>query len=363
MNKKVGILTLQYPENKNFGAILQTYAVSTMIKNEGLNAELINLFPKKEPKFLSKIAFKVLANDFQNFSEKYLKTTERCNNIESLKKMNNKFNTFLVGSDQVWRPLWLKGYLPHYYFDFVEEGKKKIAYAASFGVDFWEGNESQTKQMKELAQRFDCVSTREESGVDICKEQFDVEATCVLDPTMMINRVDYQPILNDYKCEKHKESKYIAHMLLDDSDELTKGSNEIANYLSAEIIKIKGKYINIFGKNLFKYNKVSQWLKYLEDAELVVTDSFHCAVFSILFKKRFVVVANPTRGIARLRNLLTKLKLEDRFFTNINEVIESGILDQKVDYKVVHKELDKYREKSFEFLRNALRKKKENESA
>ena len=298
--------------------------------------------------------FKYLGRGFSEFSNNFLKNTVKIKTFKELKSLNMEFSTFLVGSDQVWRPLWLKEYLPHYYFDFVNDDKKKIAYAASFGVDFWEGSDSQTKQIKELAQRFDYVSTREESGIDICKEQFEVEATCVLDPTMMIDRKDYQSILDDYTCVKHKKSKYIAHMLLDDSDELIRGSNDIANYLSAKIIKIKGKPIKIFKKNLFKYNKVSQWLKYLEDADLVVTDSFHCTVFSILFKKKFIVVANPTRGIARLRNLLIKLKLEDRFFTNINEVIGSKILDRDVDYTIVENELEKYREKSFQFLKNAL---------
>ena len=163
---------------------------------------------------------------------------------------------------------------------------------------------------------------------------------CVLDPTLMIDREDYQIILDDWQDKSHLKKKYIAYMLLDDTEQLRNGSKKIANYLGAEINYIKGKSFNILGKTITLYNKVSQWLTYLKDAELVITDSFHCTVFSIIFHKKFVVVANPTRGIARLETLLEKVGLENRFFTNIDNVLESEILDKDIDYREVDKKLE-----------------------
>ena len=170
----------------------------------------------------------------------------------------------------------------------------------------------------------------------------------------MIDREDYQLILDDWQDKSHLKKKYIAHMLLDDTEQLRNGSKKIADYLGAEINYIKGKSFKFLGKTITLYNKVSQWLTYLKDAELVVTDSFHCAVFSIIFHKKFVVVANPARGIARLETLLGKVGLEDRFFTNIEDVLKSGVLDREIDYQEVDKKLEIHRKHSMEFLTKAL---------
>ena len=110
----------------------------------------------------------------------------------------------------------------------------------------------------------------------------------------------------------------------------------------------------ILGKNITFYNKVSQWLTYLKDAELVITDSFHCTVFSIIFHKKFVVVANPERGVVRLETLLSKVGLEDRFFTDIKDVMKSGILNKEIDYDEVEKKLAVHRKYSMDFLKKAL---------
>ena len=358
--EKVGILTFQYPENRNFGAILQSYAHLTLIKKFNKDIEIINYIPNdyKNMSLKIKLLTKLESKWFKEFSDKFLKIS----NFESLVNEDKKYDIFIVGSDQVWRTIWLKEKSLHYFFDFVNDDKKKIAYAASFGVDYWEGDEKLTEEIKPLIKKFDHISVREESGIDICKNTFGIDnAVCVLDPTLMISREDYQPILDDWQDKSHLKKKYIAHMLLDDTVELKKESQNIADYLKSDINYIKGKEIKIlkkelklFGRKLLKYNKVSQWLTYLKDAELVITDSFHCTVFSLIFHKKFVVVANPVRGIARLETLLSKVGLEDRFFTDIKDVMKSGILDKEIDYNEVDKKLEVHRKYSMDFLKKAL---------
>ncbi|MGL5052476.1 MAG: polysaccharide pyruvyl transferase family protein [Cetobacterium sp.] len=347
--KKIAILTFHYPSNMNFGGSLQAFAVNKLFQN----SLLIDYTPIKES-LKHKLFLKIRGKGFVDFCNKFIKNTNNIKNDIDLKLLNQDFDTFVVGSDQVWRSKWLQNKLPHYYFDFVDDNKTKIAYAASFGVDYWEGGKELTEKIKPLAQRFHYVSVREESGIKICKDNFGVDAVCVLDPTMMIDKKDYQPILNDWKDESHKKKKYIAHMLLDDTVELREESNNIAEYLKSEINYIKGKDIKILGKTITFYNKVSQWLTYLKDAELVITDSFHCTVFSLIFNKKFVVVANPERGAARLENLLGIVGLRERFFTNIKDVLKSGILDKTIDYIEVEKKLNVHREYSMNFLKRAL---------
>lgn len=353
--KKLGILTFQYPENRNYGAILQTYAhQKNLEKNFNKDVKVINYRKKKYSRtILGKFLTNFESLNFKKFSKKFLKLTQFFSDV-NIQKINLIMDIFIVGSDQVWRPNDKKT-IKRYFFDFVDDSKKKIAYAASFGVDYWEGDEKLTEEIKPLIKRFDHISVREESGIDICKNTFGVDnVVCVLDPTLMIDREDYQPILDDWQDKSHLKKKYIAHMLLDDTEQLKNGSKKIADYLGAEINYIKGKSFKFLGKTITLYNKVSQWLTYLKDAELVVTDSFHCAVFSIIFHKKFVVVANPARGIARLETLLGKVGLEDRFFTNIEDVLKSGVLDREIDYQEVDKKLEVHRKYSMDFLRKAL---------
>lgn len=349
---KIGILTFYNPENKNYGAILQSYAIIRLYEKKGYKVELIRFVANPLP-YKGQIINFILGRSFKKFANKFFKISNI--DFKSRRDLNKEYNIFSVGSDQVWRPIWWKNKVKHYFFDFVDDDKKKIAYAASFGVDYWEGDEKLTEEIKPLIKRFDHISVREESGIGICKDTFGVDnVVCVLDPTLMIDREDYQPILDDWHDKSHLKKKYIAHMLLDDTEQLRNGSKKIADYLGAEINYIKGKSFKFLGKTITLYNKVSQWLTYLKDAELVVTDSFHCAIFSIIFHKKFVVVANPARGIARLETLLGKVGLEDRFFTNIEEVLKSGVLDREIDYKEVDKKLEIHRKYSMEFLKKAL---------
>ena len=355
---KIGILTFQWASNQNFGASLQTYAHQSLMNKIFGDKEIkiINFIPFSMT-LKGKIISLITVKNFREYSSKFLKLTKKIQNMKDFKNLNNEFDIFVVGSDQVWRTIWLKEKSLHYFFDFVDDNKKKIAYAASFGVDYWEGDKKLTEEIKHLIKRFDHISVREESGIDICKNTFGIDnAVCVLDPTLMISREDYQPILDDWQDKSHLKKKYIAHMLLDDTKELKNESQNIADYLGADINYIKGKSFKILGKDITFYNKVSQWLTYLKDAELVITDSFHCTVFSLIFHKKFVVVANKARGIARLETLLSKAGLEDRFFTDIKDVMKSGILDKEIDYNEVDKKLEVHRKYSMDFLKKALGK-------
>ena len=354
--KKIGILTFQYPENRNFGASLQTYACMKLMKKFDNFVKVINYYKDDFSTSLKgRILTRIESKNFKEYNKKFIEQTSKFNKEDNLENLNKEFDIFVVGSDQVWRSKYLNNKTSHYFFDFVNISKKKIAYAASFGVDSWEGDEKLTEEIKPLIKRFDHISVREESGINICKNTFGIDnVVCVLDPTLMIDREDYQPILDDWQDKSHLKKKYIAHMLLDDTEQLRNGSKKIADYLGAEINYIKGKSFKILGKTITLYNKVSQWLTYLKDAELVVTDSFHCAVFSIIFHKKFVVVANPVRGIARLETLLGKVGLEDRFFTNIEDVLKNGVLDREIDYQEVDKKLEIHRKYSMDFIKKSL---------
>lgn len=350
---KVGILTLQWACNRNFGASLQSYACMKFLQDifGKENVEIINYNPKRFG-IREKIRFFLEGHGFRDYNKKFLNLGNEINSYEDLEKINKKYDIFSVGSDQVWRGKWRNDDYRAYFLEFVKDEKMKVSYAASFGVDSWDGSEQLTKKVKPLIRRFNQISVREKSGVGICKNIFGVHAEWVLDPTLMLSKDEYMPIVNDWKNTSHLKRKYIAHMLLDDSKELKEFSKKISEKLGAEINYIKGKNYHILGRDITFYNKVSQWLTYLKDSELVITDSFHCTVFSLIFNKKFFVIANRERGMARLESLLTLIGLEERFLTDIDGIDIDSLLKKEIDYANVTKKLESMRNKSIRFLQN-----------
>jgi len=350
---KIGILTFHYT-NHNFGAVLQTYSIYKLIESLGHDSYIINYKPhisSLRKKFLN-IIKNILGFEFEIFRRNYipgiLPITKNTNN---LKKLNNFLDGFVVGSDQVWRYRGDQEEFSKYFFDFVDDNKLKIAYGASFGVDSWYAEKNITNNIKKLIKRFDAVSVREESGIKICKEIFDINCVKVLDPTLLLdNRYFYE--LADKKTYSHSSDKYLAYMILDNNKQTESFFRKIALKNKLKFIRIKGKNI-LPQKDLFLYNRINKWLSYIKHADIVVTDSFHCTIFSIIFQKKFICLSNPIRGTTRLKNLLEMIKLESRLYSDINKIEYSG-LNEGIDYSKVEILLSKEKIKSTRFLRNSL---------
>lgn len=118
----------------------------------------------------------------------------------------------MVGSDQVWRPKYNEGCLEEMFFRFAKDIKcPKLSYAASFGTDVWEFDDTQTKSCKELISKFDLVSVREPSGIVLCKDKLSVDAVQVLDPTLLLEKQDDLNLIEGTPrlCDKHFLAAYI----------------------------------------------------------------------------------------------------------------------------------------------------------
>lgn len=352
---KIGILTFHYT-NCNYGGILQTYSIYKLIESLGYNSYIIN-YPPKVNKFRKKIAAKIqalLGFQFEKFRRNYIpRIIPKTANKNDLEKLNEKLDGFIVGSDQVWRYRIDKDVLYTYFLNFVADDKLKIAYAASFGIDFWNADEETTKHVKKLMQRFNAVSVREESGIKICREKFGIESINLLDPTLVLEK-KYFHELADKKSLSHIKSGFMAYMLLDDIKYNELYFKNYAKRKNLKFIRIKG--INIYPKkNFYLFKSVNKWLSYIKSSEIVITDSFHCTVFSIIFRKKFVCLANKHRGVTRLENLLKLLHLENRLIFNIKQLNEK-ILDADINYDKVEQILSAEKNKSINFLKIALNK-------
>jgi len=341
---KIGILT--QPLHANYGGLLQAYALQTTLQKMGHDAIIINreysqyenpvdIPQSRVSKALDFIKYyiKVLVGrpaylmvprtklhllwrNAKEFLAKYytisptLYTDKQL--IDYYRSAN--FDCLIVGSDQVWRPA-ISPNIYNYFFDFAEEDNlKKLAYAASFGVNKWEFTEEQTYKCSRLAKLFDAISVRESSGVSLCKDYLGVEAYHVLDPTFLLEKEDYIEIINKEHEPISDGSLY--YYILDSATSKMTLIKEIASkyQMKSYSCNFKG-YEKCYRIGHFEdsvYPPTTKWLRGFLDAKMVLTDSFHGAVFSIIFNKPFWVIGNKERGMARFESLLGLFGLEDR---------------------------------------------------
>mgnify|MGYP002516842802 CR=1 FL=1 len=378
---RIGILTL--PLHTNYGGILQAYALQTVLKRMGHEVVVFDT-PKKSflpPLWKLPLCFgkrtlkRILGKNDRIFYEHYENKIRSviAQNIQPFvdKNIHRKiirnfhelsqedYDAIVVGSDQVWRatyfvPLWLGQPMEDGFLAFTNGWNiKRISYAASFGTSIWEYTEEQTQQCKQLLQKFDAVSVREENGVKLCEKYFDVDALQVLDPTMLLVREDYIRLFKKSNTPKSKGN--LLNYVLDNSDEIDHLIDEIAaqKHLMPFAVNNPFEYDDTKPLNMRIKLSVESWLRGFYDAEFVITDSFHACVFSILFKKQFVVVGNRERGMARFESLLQMFGLGNRLVSPDSEVCSLPM----INYDVVYKKYDKLKEMSFAFLQNALKNK------
>lgn len=250
-------------------------------------------------------------------------------------------DAYVVGSDQVWRPAFNLGHrLGNMFLDFADDKVKKLSYAASFGCKEWEYTKEQEKACSKLARRFDAISVREASAVDLCKNHFGVDASLVLDPTLLLNKEDYGKVCNDVP----RKEKHIFVYSLVVSEEVLAVAEKVAETIDLPII------VKQAGSKVKKEDTIEDWFAEFRDADYVVTDSFHGMVFSIIFNKPFAIVMNPSGGNDRYISLLSQLGLMERIVSAELQPVFSAI-----DWSDVNHRLTELRKASFEFLKTNLK--------
>ncbi|MCD2346258.1 polysaccharide pyruvyl transferase family protein [Clostridium guangxiense] len=368
---KVGILT--FHNAHNYGAVLQAYALKKKISDLGHDVKIVNyrnsnidkryerklkvrisLSDFKHPKELKKkLSFKrnipymqpawEKQNDnFNFFIYRYLLNSDsKVVTIKDLEKAN--YDALIVGSDQVWTS-WITGGLdPVYLLNFKFNGRK-ISYAASLFGGKIEDNEKDI--FRRCLHEFDYISVREDSLKKSITETCNCSATTVLDPTLLIDYKDYEKIkTKKMLCNK----KYVFAYFVSESDEMMRCAEKIAKDSGLELLELH----YYMQKKYESHNQIadigpSEFLWYIENAEYVVTNSFHGTVFSILYEKNFYCVYEEN---ARISNLLKALKLEKQHIVNYEQIH----INENVIFTDVNIRLENFRHDSVEFLKNSLK--------
>ena len=356
---KIGIMTFHWAQN--YGAVLQCYALKCKLEEMGHDVWVIDRLPQYSGmvrRLYHRFSYKYYLSwlKFAHFNRSFLlpKTRKYCS-LQELEKHfgQEKFDMVIVGSDQVWR--WnIMGY--NYFLDFVDKrSTRKVSYAASFGMSHWVENGLDTLKIAEMLKEFSHVSVRELTGVAICKHTFGIHAELVVDPTMLYNAEFYENTLLKNRV-KTINLKLVSCIF---GNEHRGHCLQLSNWAWKRSLDYEELYWTSwdffrmeFCKGSFFHISVSEWLNEIRNASYVVTNSFHCTVFAILFHKQFVVLNNHSGGGDRIRTLLTALHLEDRFSTSLDERILSQLLHEPIPYEKVKKRLCVLRESSLAFLKN-----------
>ncbi len=262
---------------------------------------------------------------------------------------NNKIECVVVGSDQVWREEYSPS-IKDFFLDFLSERDDiiKISYAASFGADNNYISEKHLPKCISLAERFDAISVRERSGMEIINNVFRLNAELVSDPTLLLSSRDYEKLINAGDIIDGGLVTYI----LDATEE----KSAIIDLVGVPAMQMSiFPQISVMGGGIPSNLSFSEWLGAFAGASFVVTDSFHGCVFSIIFKKPFIAIANKSRGLDRFTTLLDNLHLRDRMVFGLSQYLENKeSLSTTIDYMSVYKYLDVERLKSMAFLINSL---------
>lgn len=359
---RIGIITL--PLHKNYGGTLQNFALHTVLIKFGYTPITLKYNSIKRHEklrlFLSFIyhgikrsgIYQDIVNFFRKdyYEQKFRMFEERYINIKNVgygtvdgKKVTKlNLDALIVGSDQTWRPLYNgEKRLDNMFLDFADEKTIKISYGASFGKDdLDEFSKEQLIRYSKLLQRFDSISVREESGVALCNDYFGVNASHVLDPTMLV-REDVYSKLGISPGKKN----YAAIYILDNNESKDRIINEICKKYKLDKLFI--------GKpdDQGVYPSIESWIGGLKESDFVITDSFHGTVFSILFERPFITICNPVRGLSRIHSLHHSFQIEGRIFGE-NEAIPETF--KIIDWKHVHNVLERRRKEGIEYLLRAL---------
>lgn len=367
---KIGIIT--QPLHTNYGGLLQNYALQQVLQKlghdsctirRGRHIPFFTLLRNNIKLFIKRIIRKnynpsekenrIIRRKCENFTNKYIKTTKTVHNNKEIIKIIGKheFTAYIVGSDQVWRPCY-SPCIYNEFLDFCKNAKnvKRIAYAASFGVSNWEYSEEESAKCAELAKQFNAISVREDSGVALCEKYLGVQAEHLLDPTMLLEKSEYEQLANDEKEEAIDGDLFC--YILDSNKEKTDIRNNFEKTLHYKSFEVKAAKSGLINKHsdLSEYIVPSptKWIRAFMDAKMVLTDSFHGCVFSIIFNKPFWVIENRERGNARFDSLLKLFNLEHRRI-DINNLGKID-LSTPIDWQQVNTIRDEWKKKSIDFL-------------
>ena len=368
---KLGLLT--FHTAANYGAALQAYAFEKFLADKGYDCEYINYVNASRAHeysmswhiydclmrgkltsaavYLAGCPFMTLRKfRFNRFYKKNLKQTAKVyHNSKEAEELNDKYDYFVVGSDQVWNPI-CNGDDAAFLLDFVKDGRKRISYSPSFGMT--EVNDEHKKVFRDNLMTFAHIGVRETVGQKIVQELIGREATLCLDPVLLLTKEQW----NDIMPKKQTNERFIFSYTNRDSQ--TKDFFKTGYKLDGRKHYVLSRYTHpqdfINPQTRVKYcMSPEEFLFVINNADLVVSASFHCIAMSVILNRQFVAFITGDEGKdERILNILRTLHLENRVWHNGMTVEE---IEKPIDYSIVNSKIEEMKTESVKYLLAALK--------
>lgn len=378
--RKVGIVTL--PGYFNYGNRLQNYALQEQIKELGYKVDTL-VFPSAKSTFIvtesklqkarriSKLTCTEIGEKirgkfqrrykgwvdylnrgsiterdriFKEFSAEYLSEKFFDNSKDVLDSIGDDYDYFVTGSDQVWNPHFIQGLEKIYFLNFAEK-RKRISYAASFGII--DLPDEYSRKIKPFLSEMEAVSVREETGAKIVKDISGRDAVVLVDPTLLLSREKWLSIAKE--AEGKPQTKYVlSYFLGEKNPETLHLIKTVADKKGLQIVRLS----DYKDKNAYRTGP-SEFIDYVNSAEAVFTDSFHGVVFSVLMGVPFVACKRLGKYpmYSRIETLLSILDLKNREEINIKGPEDVW----EINFSHIHPQIKIERGKATGFLRQAFK--------
>ncbi len=377
---KAGIIT--FASAHNYGALLQAYASQKYLNNLGIDAEIINyrpdaidnvykLYRTKKSKYLPiRIVRKIKAivdtntknkwkiekyNNFESFINNTLKTTRPYDTLGQIQNSYPDYDILIAGSDQIWNTDLTKKFQNAYFLDFGKKDAIRIAYAASLGRS--DIDRRYEEFYRRYLKNFDYISVREQSMLPIFQELTDKKIEKTVDPTLLLDKKDF----DDLKKESRFAGKdYIYAHFIGKEEKVVEIADKLSEDLGCPVLHNLAD--STFENELeCHYNeRVEQIISMVENARIIVSNSFHLTVLALIYRKPFITVPHKKRP-ERMKNLLEMVGLENHLIEDVR--IMPALETLEIDYDGVHKKLKEERKSSVEFLNKVLFSKKPEEKS
>lgn len=370
--KSIGIMTFS-SSLSNYGQILQAFALQSYLIGQGYDAFLIHYddawkyfeLRRGEPLAHLKYVLKNLPGMHTVLKNKIVRKEDLCRfssfksihliygntvyrQLKELKKNPPEADVYMTGSDQVWGKS-----IPNmepYLLNFGNEHIPRIAYAASFGRT--ELSRQEIAYVTPLIKRYKAVGVREISGIDVCKKLGYTQAQFTPDPTILLTKEEWINIggnHNPFKTDKKKIFIYSCY--------LPKGTLlEALKYIGGEKEVIVSDIVN--SDPTYAHLSIEEWLGAIQNADYIITNSFHATMFSLYFNKSFVTFKYEQRRgghmNTRLTSILSQTNLTERFLSFSEMVNSKKILDTWIDWDAVNQQLASLRDIGVDFLKKVL---------
>lgn len=371
---KIGIITIH--NSPNYGASLQAFALWKYITDCGHDCEIIDLHRPHQKDFVPSKKYKACRYNKDSFKSKIKKQvyrligrqphrylTEGARNkfdafnsqirlgrpflsVDELYTNPPQYDVYITGSDQLWNPTQPFCIEP-YFLTFAPKGKKKISYASSIGIT--ELTDKEKELFKNSLFQYDAISVREMQAKQLLQNLISMEITQVADPTFLLPIETWESI----SIKPNVSEKYLLlftlgfnKLLLEYAIRLGNQSGLRVVYLTAVQPEDNGQYKAVVDAG------PREWIGYIANAEMVITDSFHGTVFSILMgAKNFFTYISPTnhRG-SRITDLFDTFELAGHLLKTDLRQTYSELSSININHKYVSEIIRKERRRSQDFL-------------